>query len=162
MDWGYGLTMAIQYFDNNVTEMSERTGIDKDRLNYLRNRNAKKILLEEALIIEMETRGAVLWHQLVPVADHRVKQRLNGEATLIITHQSSSWDKKPFSQWIFEAMEYEKQFLDQRQGQRTDRTLREKSHEVKGRSDTSLTTLFDVGSEWKYRKGKKSHAGWHI
>ena len=159
MYWEYGLAMAIQYFNNSVTKMSECTGINIDRLNYLRNRNARKILLEEALIIDVEIEGAVRWYQLVPQVDSRVKLRINGKTVLTAVGQPNLSDSRPFSQRVFEAMAYEEKYLKQRQGQRTDLQLRENSHEVGGRTDRYLVTTFLLGSEWNYRKAKKVMQG---
>ena len=164
MDWHYGFTMAVRYFDNNITEMSKRTGIDMDRLNYLRNGAAKKIGLEEALIIQVETGGAVSWRQLVTDPDPRIQslrlahqpisfvERLASESGY--SDKKDKKEEKPFSQKVFEAMEYEKQHCSHRQGQRTDRQLRENFHEVKGRTDIYLVKKFHLGCAREYRWGK--------
>lgn len=167
MDWHYGFTMAVRYFDNSITEMSKRTGIDMDRLNYLRNGAAKKIGLEEALIIEVETGGAVSWRQLVPDADPRIQSLRLGYRLISSVEALASGsgysdkkdkedkkDEKPYSQKVFEAMEYEKQHCRHRQGQRTDRPLRENFHEVEGRTDHYLVEKFHLGCERAYRWGK--------
>ena len=165
MDWHYGFTMAVRYFDNCITEMSKRTRIDMDRLNYLRNSAAKKIRLDEALIIQVETGGAVSWRQLIPDPDPRLQSlRLEGQAISALERPSSpacdqdkknKKEEKPYSQKVFEAMTYEKLHCGHRQGQRTDLSLRENSHEVEGRTDIYLVKEFDLGSEWQYRQGKK-------
>jgi hypothetical protein len=170
MDWHYGFTMAVRYFDNSMTEMSKRTGIDMDRLNYLRNGAAKKIGLEEALVIQIETGGAVSWRQLIPNPDPRLHAlRLESQSISALERSSpaggqgqqdqkdkkSKKEEKPYSQKVFEAMTYEKQHCGHRQGQRTDLPLRENSHEVTGRTDIYLVETFDLGSEWQYRQGKK-------
>ena len=53
-----------------------------------------------------------------------------------------------------EAMAYEKQHCSHRQGQRTDRQLRENFHEVKGRTDIYLVKKFHLGCAREYRWGK--------
>ena len=91
------------------------------------------------------------WYHITEEKDKKIINRLE------YSHSIESIAlpmKKPLSERVFEGMMYEEQYGN-RQGQRTDLSLRENSHEVMGRTDKNIAEKFAVGSEWTYRLAKK-------
>jgi hypothetical protein len=162
MCWEQGLEKAFRYFDNNIAKMSRETGITEDRLDYLRNKNAKKMRLDEAIIIEVATEGVVLWHQLIDQADTRVRRRLDESAPTV--HDSVRPVKKMLSERVYEAMMLEQTQCSGRQGQRTDLHFVPNYDEVTKNADdqgllkrrTDEKAAKQAGmSRTKYRNAKK-------
>ena len=164
MHWEYGLAMAFKYFSNNVSEMAKQTGISEDRLDYLCNKNAKQMRLDEAIIIDVATQSAVFWYQLMDQVDPRVKQRLDKGSSMSTAAYPSHMAEKPLSERVFEVMMLEKEKYGNRQGQRTDIHFVPNYDEVtgnanktclfKGRTDAQVAR--DIGlNRTQYRDAKK-------
>lgn len=156
----YGLTKRIRYRSmpeqalhkairsggGSQSALARRSGLKREKINYLLNRT-NKISLEDAIIIEEATDGVVSCLELATELDSRVRRRLEG---VFMPSQST----KTISERVQSALAIENS-LGGRQGHRTDLPLRKKIYEVAGRTDSEAAKRVGFKNHMTYRQAKR-------
>lgn len=138
------VSRAIRKGGGSQAELARRIRIKPEKISYILNR-AKKISLEDALLIEDATNGEVSCFHLVEYLDPKIRKKLENRLTVTINPK--------FSESIALAMAFEAEFCERR-GRPKQNNCRNLD-ELKGRTDEIVAKKYGFFSKDRYRQAKK-------